>query len=314
MKKIELEITIPKELDGKRLDVALSELLPEYSRSKIQSWIKAGEVGVNNLNHRQRDVVNADDIVKINTVPKNTDKDQAEAIDLNVIHEDDEIIIINKQAGLVVHPGAGNQKHTLVNALLHFDKNLDVLPRAGIVHRLDKDTTGIMIIARTIKSHTHLVSELQKRNIKRNYRALICGQLIAGGTIENKIGRHPVQRTKMTVTDKGKLAITHYKIVKKFQHYSYLDIQLDTGRTHQIRVHMNSINHPVIGDPMYGKNSFLKKGIETSLRDHIKNFKRQALHAYSLELIHPKIKKLVNYKAEMPDDMKNLIKILEKND
>ena len=314
MKKIELEITIPKELDGKRLDVALSELLPEYSRSKIQSWIKAGEVGVNNLNHRQRDVVNADDIVKINTVPKNTDKDQAEAIDLNVIHEDDEIIIINKQAGLVVHPGAGNQRHTLVNALLHFDKNLDVLPRAGIVHRLDKDTTGIMIIARTIKSHTHLVSELQKRNIKRNYRALICGQLIAGGTIENKIGRHPVQRTKMTVTDKGKLAITHYKIVKKFQHYSYLDIQLDTGRTHQIRVHMNSINHPVIGDPMYGKNSFLKKGIETSLRDHIKNFKRQALHAYSLELIHPKIKKLVNYKAEMPDDMKNLIKILEKND
>ena len=314
MKKIELEITIPKELDGKRLDVALSELLPEYSRSKIQSWIKAGEVGVNNLNHRQRDVVNADDIVKINTVPKNTDKDQAEAIDLNVIHEDDEIIIINKQAGLVVHPGAGNQRHTLVNALLHFDKNLDVLPRAGIVHRLDKDTTGIMIIARTIKSHTHLVNELQKRNIKRNYRALICGQLIAGGTIENKIGRHPVQRTKMTVTDKGKLAITHYKIVKKFQHYSYLNIRLDTGRTHQIRVHMNSINHPVIGDPMYGKNSFLKKGIETSLRDHIKNFKRQALHAYSLELIHPKIKKLVNYKAEMPDDMKNLIKILEKND
>ena len=314
MKKIELEITIPKELDGKRLDVALSELLPEYSRSKIQSWIKAGEVGVNNLNHRQRDVVNADDIIKINTVPKNTDKDQAEAIDLNVIHEDDEIIIINKQAGLVVHPGAGNQRHTLVNALLHFDKNLDVLPRAGIVHRLDKDTTGIMIIARTIKSHTHLVSELQKRNIKRNYRALICGQLIAGGTIENKIGRHPIQRTKMTVTDKGKLAITHYKIVKKFQHYSYLDIQLDTGRTHQIRVHMNSINHPVIGDPMYGKNSFLKKGIETSLRDHIKNFKRQALHAYSLELIHPKIKKLVNYKAEVPDDMKNLIKILEKND
>jgi len=314
MKKIELEITIPKELDGKRLDVALSELLPEYSRSKIQSWIKAGEVGVNNLNHRQRDVVNADDIIKINTVPKNTDKDQAEAIDLNVIHEDDEIIIINKQAGLVVHPGAGNQRHTLVNALLHFDKNLDVLPRAGIVHRLDKDTTGIMIIARTIKSHTHLVNELQKRNIKRNYRALICGQLIAGGTIENKIGRHPVQRTKMTVTDKGKLAITHYKIVKKFQHYSYLDIQLDTGRTHQIRVHMNSINHPVIGDPMYGKNSFLKKGIETSLRDYIKNFKRQALHAYSLELIHPKIKKLVNYKAEVPDDMKNLIKILEKND
>ncbi len=314
MKKIELEIAIPKELDGKRLDVALSKLLPEYSRSKIQSWIKAGEVEVNNLNHRQRDVINANDIVRINTALKDIGKDQAEAIELNVIHEDDEIIIINKQAGLVVHPGAGNQRHTLVNALLHFDEKLNILPRAGIVHRLDKDTTGVMIIARTIKSHTYLVNELQKRNLKRNYRALICGQLISGGTIENKIGRHPIQRTKMAITDKGKLAITHYKIVKKFQHYSYLDIQLDTGRTHQIRVHMNSINHPVIGDPMYGKNSFLKKGIETSLRDHIKNFKRQALHAYSLELIHPKIKKLVNYKAEVPDDMKNLIKILEKND
>ena len=241
MKKIELEIAIPKELDGKRLDVALSKLLPEYSRSKIQSWIKAGEVEVNNLNHRQRDVINANDIVRINTALKDIGKDQAEAIELNVIHEDDEIIIINKQAGLVVHPVAGNQRHTLVNALLHFDEKLN------------------MIIARTIKSHTYLVNELQKRNIKRNYRALICGQLISGGTIENKIGRHPIQRTKMAITDKGKLAITHYKIVKKFQHYSYLNIRLDTGRTHQIRVHMNSINHPLIGDPLYGINSFLKK-------------------------------------------------------
>ena len=204
MKKIQLEIVIPEKFKGKRLDLALSKLFPEHSRSRIQSWIKAGEVEVNNSKYKQRNVVNSGDIIKINTTLKSIDKHQAEHIGLDVIHEDKAIIILNKPAGLVVHPGAGNQKHTLVNALLHFDEKLDVLPRAGIIHRLDKDTTGIMIIARTIESYTYLVNELQKRNIKRNYKAIICGQLVAGGVIENKIGRHPVHRTKMAVTDKGK--------------------------------------------------------------------------------------------------------------
>ena len=291
MRKIQLEIVIPEKFKGKRLDLALSKLFPEHSRSRIQSWIKAGEVEVNNSKYKQRNVVNSGDIIKINTTLKSIDKHQAEHIDLDVIHEDKAIIIINKPAGLVVHPGAGNQKHTLVNALLHFDEKLDVLPRAGIIHRLDKDTTGIMIIARTIESYTYLVNELQKRNIKRNYKAIICGQLVAGGVIENKIGRHPVHRTKMAVTDKGKLATTHYRIIKKFQHYTYLDIQLGTGRTHQIRVHMNNEKHPIIGDPLYGKNTFIKKGINASLREFIKNFKRQALHAYNLEFTHPISKK-----------------------
>ena len=168
-----------------------------------------------------------------------------------------------------------------------------------------------MVIPRTIESHTFLVDELQKRNIKRNYRAIICGQLIAGGKIENKIGRHPTYRTKMAVNDKGKLATTYYKIIKKYQHYTYLDVQLGTGRTHQIRVHMNSIKHPVIGDPLYGKNTFLKKGICDSLREHIKSFKRQALHAYNLTFTHPSQRKIVSYKAELPDDMKTLIKNLD---
>jgi len=314
MRKIQLEIVIPEKFKGKRLDLALSKLFPEYSRSRIQSWIKAGEVEVNNLKYKQRNVVNSGDIIKINTTLKSIDKNQAEHISLDVIHEDKAIIILNKPAGLVVHPGAGNQKHTLVNALLHFDEKLDVLPRAGIIHRLDKDTTGIMIIARTIESYTYLVNELQKRNIKRNYKAIICGQLVAGGVIENKIGRHPVHRTKMAVTDKGKLATTHYRIIKKFQHYTYLDIQLGTGRTHQIRVHMNNEKHPIIGDPLYGKNTFIKKGINASLREFIKNFKRQALHAYNLEFTHPVSKKIISLKAELPDDMNNLIKILEMYD
>ena len=314
MRKIQLEIVIPEKFKGKRLDLALSKLFPEHSRSRIQSWIKAGEVDVNNSKYKQRNVVNSGDIIKINTTLKSIDKHQAEHIGLDVIHEDKAIIILNKPAGLVVHPGAGNQKHTLVNALLHFDEKLDVLPRAGIIHRLDKDTTGIMIIARTIESYTYLVNELQKRNIKRNYKAVICGQLVAGGVIENKIGRHPVHRTKMAVTDKGKLATTHYRIIKKFQHYTYLDIQLGTGRTHQIRVHMNNEKHPIIGDPLYGKNTFIKKGIDASLREFIKNFKRQALHAYNLEFTHPISKKIISLKAELPDDMNNLIKILEMYD
>ena len=314
MRKIQLEIVIPEKYKGKRLDLALSKLFPEHSRSRIQSWIKAGEVEVNNSKYKQRNVVNSGDIIKINTTLKSIDKHQAEHIDLDVIHEDKAIIILNKPAGLVVHPGAGNQNHTLVNALLHFDEKLDVLPRAGIIHRLDKDTTGIMIIARTIESYTYLVNELQKRNIKRNYKAIICGQLVAGGVIENKIGRHPVHRTKMAVTDKGKSATTHYRIIKKFQHYTYLDIQLGTGRTHQIRVHMNNEKHPIIGDPLYGKNTFIKKGINASLREFIKNFKRQALHAYNLEFTHPISKKIISLKAELPDDINNLIKILEMYD
>ena len=314
MRKIQLKIVIPEKFKGKRLDLALSKLFPEHSRSRIQSWIKAGEVEVNNSKYKQRNVVNSGDIIKINTTLKSIDKHQAEHIGLDVIHEDKAIIILNKPAGLVVHPGAGNQKHTLVNALLHFDEKLDVLPRAGIIHRLDKDTTGIMIIARTIESYTYLVNELQKRNIKRNYKAIICGRLVAGGVIENKIGRHPVHRTKMAVTDKGKLATTHYRIIKKFQHYTYLDIQLGTGRTHQIRVHMNNEKHPIIGDPLYGKNTFIKKGIDASLREFIKNFKRQALHAYNLEFTHPISKKIISLKAELPDDMNNLIKILEMYD
>jgi len=314
MSKFQLQVTVPNELAGKRLDQALSRLCPEHSRSRIQSWIKSDSVSVNNLNYRQKDEVNFGDVIKINAEISNVDKYQAEDIDLDIIHEDETIIIINKPAGLVVHPGAGNPNHTLVNALLSFDKNLDAIPRAGIVHRLDKDTTGIMVVARTLESHTFLVKKLQKREIKREYQAVVCGQLVAGGSIENNMGRHPVHRTRMAVTNSGKAATTHYRVMKKFQHYTHLHVQLETGRTHQIRVHMSHIKHPIVGDPVYGNNKSIKKGVDPALRDIVKNFKRQALHAFSLELPHPSTGKKMKFIAELPEDIDSLINALNQYD
>jgi 23S rRNA pseudouridine1911/1915/1917 synthase len=314
MSKLQLQTTIPEEFAGKRLDQALSQLYPEHSRSRIQSWIKSGDVTVNKLNYRQKDVVNFGDAIEICTEINSIEKSEAEAIDLDILHEDDAIIIINKPAGLVVHPGAGNPNHTLVNALLHFDQSLDTIPRAGIIHRLDKDTTGVMVVARTLESHTYLVDKLQKREIKRGYQTIVCGQIIAGGSIENKMGRHPVHRTKMAITNSGKTAITHYRVIKKFRHYTHLDVQLETGRTHQIRVHMSHIKHPIVGDPVYGNNKSIRKGVDPSLSDIIKNFKRQALHAYNLELPHPVTGKRMKFNAKIPSDIKSLIAALNNYD
>jgi 23S rRNA pseudouridine1911/1915/1917 synthase len=314
MSKFQFQITVPDELSGKRLDQALSKLCPEHSRSRIQSWIKSGDVSVNNSNYKQKDEVNFGDVIEINTELNSIEKHEAEDIELNIIHEDDAIIIINKPTGLVVHPGAGNPNHTLVNALLNFDAKLDMVPRAGIVHRLDKETTGVMVVARTLESHTFLVHQLQERNIKREYQTIVCGQLVAGGTIENNMGRHPVNRIKMAVTNSGKKAVTHYRIINKFQHYTHLDVQLETGRTHQIRVHMSYIKHPIVGDPVYGNNNSVKKGVDSPLREIIKNFKRQALHAYSLELPHPITKDKMKFNAVLPNDINSLIEALNSYD
>ncbi len=314
MSKFQLQVTVPNELDGKRLDQALATLCPEHSRSRIQSWIKSKCVSVNNLNYRQKDGVNFGDVITVDAEISNVEKYQPEAIELDILYEDDSIIIINKPAGLVVHPGAGNPNHTLVNALLSYDKNLDAIPRAGIVHRLDKDTTGIMVVARTLESHTFLVNRLQERNIKREYQTIVCGQLVSGGSIENKMSRHPVNRIKMAVTNSGKLATTHYRIIKKFQHYTHLHVRLETGRTHQIRVHMSHLKHPILGDPVYGNNKSIKKGVDPTLRDIIKKFNRQALHAFSLELPHPTTGEKIQFTAELPEDMNSLINALNKYD
>ncbi len=314
MSKFQLQISVPGELDGKRLDQALAKLCPEHSRSRIQTWIKSGDVTVNKSNYRQRDEVNFGDIIKIDAEIQSAESYEAEAIELDIIYSDKSIIIINKPAGLVVHPGAGNPNHTLVNALLNFDASLEAIPRAGVIHRLDKDTTGVMVVARTLESHTFLVDQLQQRNIKREYQAIVCGILISGGSIENKMGRHPVHRTKMAVTNAGKVATTHYKVLKKYEHYAHLHVQLETGRTHQIRVHMSHIKHPIVGDPVYGNNKSIKKGVNPSLREIIKNFNRQALHAFSLELPHPASKESIKFIAELPEDMNVLIESLNQYD
>lgn len=314
MPKLQLQIVIPEELSGKRLDQALSQLVPEHSRSRIQSWIKAGDVSVNKSISKQRTEVHVGDIIELDTEINKIEKHQAEAINLNILHEDEAIIIINKPAGLIIHPGAGNPNHTLVNALLNFDEDLDAIPRAGIIHRLDKDTTGVLVVARTLESHTNLVDQLQKRDIKREYQAMVCGQLTSGASIENKMGRHPKQRIKMAVTNNGKIATTHYRIIKKYEHYTHLHVQLETGRTHQIRVHMSHIKHPIVGDPVYGNNKSIRKGVDSSLRDFILNFNRQALHAFSLELTHPVSKQKMNFSAELPDDIKALIDALNSYD
>tara|TARA_R110002072_G_scaffold55372_3_gene144394 strand:+ start:12077 stop:13021 length:945 start_codon:yes stop_codon:yes gene_type:complete len=314
MPKLQLQIIIPEELAGSRLDQALSQLIPEHSRSRIQLWIKSGDVCVNKSIYKQRTEVHNGDIIDIDTEITNIEKHQAEAIKLDILHEDEALIIINKPAGLIVHPGAGNPNHTLVNALLHFDKDLDTVPRAGIIHRLDKDTTGVLVVARTLESHTNLVNQLQKRDIKREYQAIVCGQLTSGGTIENKLGRHPKQRIKMAVTSNGKTATTHYRLIKKYQHYTHLHVQLETGRTHQIRVHMSHIKHPIVGDPVYGNNGSIRKGVNPSLRDFISNFSRQALHAYSLSLTHPLTKIDMTFNADLPEDIQTLLTVLNQND
>lgn len=314
MNKLKFQFTVPGELSGKRLDQVLATLCPEHSRSRIQSWIKSGDVCVNKKKYRQRDSVISGDVIDIDTLIETVDEYQPEKIPLDIIYEDNEIIIINKPSGLVVHPGAGNPNHTLVNALLNFDQSLETIPRAGIIHRLDKQTTGIMVVARTLTAHTFLVNALQERNIKREYQTIVCGQMISGGCIENKMGRHPVNRTKMAVTNSGKVAITHYKVIKKFQHYTHLYVQLETGRTHQIRVHMSHIKHPVVGDPVYGNNKSVRKGIEPLLLEVIKNFERQALHAFSLELPHPVTNKKMQFTAALPDDMNTLLNALNNHD
>lgn len=314
MDKFRLEIRVPEELAGKRLDLALAKLCPEHSRARIQSWIKSGNVVVNKSNYKQRDEVYSGDIIEVDAEIQSIDSCLAEDIELDVIYSDKDIIIINKPAGLVVHPGAGNPNHTLVNALLNYDHSLEAIPRAGIIHRLDKDTTGVMVVARRPQSHTFLVRQLQERKIKREYQTIVCGQLISGGLIENKMGRHPVHRTKMAVTQSGKTAITHYKILKKFRHYTHLQVQLETGRTHQIRVHMSYIKHPVVGDPVYGNKKSIRKGVDPLLRENIECFNRQALHAFSLELPHPSSNERMTFTADLPTDMKMLIDALDKYD
>lgn len=309
---LEREAIVSNEHHGQRVDVVLSQLFPDFSRSQLTQWLKEGTITLNQRTHKPKDKVCGGEHVKLQvTLSPRDDVSLAENIPLCVVFEDEHLLIINKPAGLVVHPGAGNPQHTLVNALLYHAPALQHLPRAGIVHRLDKDTTGLLIVAKTISAHTNLIRQMQAREIQRHYLTLVYGHLIAGGTLDTFYGRHPRNRLKMAVCTHGKQAITQYTLRKQYHHFTLLDVTLMTGRTHQIRVHMSHINHPVVGDPLYGGRTRYPARISDSLRLALQQFNRQALHACSLSLVHPQSQERLTFTAALPDDFQLLLTSLD---
>jgi 23S rRNA pseudouridine1911/1915/1917 synthase len=299
------ELTLPDTLAGIRLDKALSQVLTDYSRGQIQEWLRSGELLIDGKTAKPTLKTHGGEFILLKATLKPQTNWEAEAIDLDILYEDDEIIVINKPAGLVVHPAAGNHSGTLVNALLHHCEGLNEVPRAGLIHRIDKDTTGCLLIAKTLKAHTFLTAEMQKRHIKRSYLALVQGALISGGTIDAPIGRDPRNRTKMAIVNEARPAVTHYRIKERFKDLTLLDVTLETGRTHQIRVHLKSINYPIIGDQTYHRLQFPKKASE-ELKTALKGFKRQALHAKQLDFTHP-LGRALSFTAPLPADFKALL-------
>jgi 23S rRNA pseudouridine1911/1915/1917 synthase len=309
-----LEDFIPDESSGMRLDQALAQLFPDYSRGQLTKWIKAGFVSVDKQQFRPRDSVLGGEHVVINAQIEAVDDTWiAEDIKLDIVYEDEDILIINKEAGMVVHPGAGNHDGTLVNALLSHAPELEIIPRAGIVHRIDKGTTGLLMIAKTLQAHNSLVNQLQERSVEREYQAIAMGVMTAGGTVDQPMGRHPVERKRMAVTSSGKTAITHYRVAHRYRAHTHIRCKLETGRTHQIRVHMAHIRYPLFGDPVYGGRLRLPKNSTEEFRESLQGFRRQALHAGSLGFIHPGSGEHVSWQVEMPNDMLNILAALAKD-
>ena len=306
----ELTSTVPDSAAGRRFDAVLAELFPDYSRSRLSGWIKSGDARLDGAQVRPRDPVRGGEAVSLRVVQEVQTHSAPEDIALDVLYEDAHVIVIDKPAGLVVHPGAGNPTGTLVNALLHRDPALNALPRAGIVHRLDKDTSGVMVVARTLPAHTALVEQLSARAVHRQYLAVVVGALVSGGTANLPIDRHPRDRIRMAVREDGRDAVTHYRLRERFRAHTLLECRLETGRTHQIRVHMQHLKHPIIGDPLYGGPLKLPKGATPELVETLRGFKRQALHAETLEFAHPVGGEPVRCSAPMPADMQALVAVL----
>ncbi|WP_298626047.1 23S rRNA pseudouridine(1911/1915/1917) synthase RluD [uncultured Legionella sp.] len=314
---IKKQITIPREYHNQRIDSVLAQLLPEYSRSQISNWIKSGAVILNQKACKPKDKALDGDLIELSVDLNEIDPDfthcEPEDIPLEVIYEDDDVLVLNKPMGLVVHPGAGNREHTLVNALLHHAPTLHHLPRAGIIHRLDKDTTGLLIVAKSLTAHTSLIRQMQARDIQRNYITLVQGHVISGGTVDTGFGRHPRNRLKMCVSGQGRQAITHYMVKKQYHDFTLLDVSLMTGRTHQIRVHMDYINHPVIGDQLYGGRMRFPQNASDDLKAMLQQFKRQALHACSIAFYHPETEEELTFTAPLPEDFKLLLRTLDEH-
>ncbi|CAM3018608.1 uracil hydrolyase [Legionella steigerwaltii] len=314
---IHKQFTVPRECHNQRIDSVLAHLLPDYSRSQISNWIKNGTVTLNQKLCKPKDKTLDGDLIEINVDFTLMDQDfnhcTPEEIPLHIVYEDEDILVLNKPANMVVHPGAGNKEHTLVNALLHHAPSLQHLPRAGIIHRLDKDTTGLLVVAKTLPAHTSLIRQMQAREIQRHYITLVQGHIISGGTIDTGFGRHPRNRLKMTVQEQGRQAITHYSVKKQYQDFTLLDVNLMTGRTHQIRVHLSYINHPVVGDPLYGGRMRFPAHATEELRTLLQDFKRQALHARTLSFHHPKTENEMTFMAPIPDDFQLLLNTLDEH-
>lgn len=303
-------LTIPSHLAGKRLDQTIAQLLPHLSRTRIQHWIQNGLVLVNTTAARCKDRLHGNEQIEINGIIAEQTPYQPQPIPLEIYYHDADVIVLNKPPGLVVHPAAGNPDGTLQNALLHWFPDLIHIPRAGIVHRLDKDTSGLLVVACSLRAHVNLIQQLRTHSMHREYTAIVTGLPVAGGTVEFPIGRHPTQRTRMAVVPHGKPAITHFQVQERFAAHSLLKVRLETGRTHQIRVHLAHIKYPILGDPIYSLTGQMPPRITAEIRHYLINFKRQALHAHCLRFTHPTSAKNLTWEAPLPEDIKELIHLL----
>jgi 23S rRNA pseudouridine1911/1915/1917 synthase len=303
---------VPASLAGMRLDAALAELFPDYSRGRVQQWIREGQVLLDGAEVKPRTRLVGDEQLEV-TIPTQTQVDEfsAQDIPLDIVYQDEDLIVVNKPAGLVVHPAAGHASGTLQNALLYFDRSLADVPRAGIVHRLDKDTTGLLVVARNPGAHRRLVKLLQARRIKREYQALVHGVVTAGGSVDAAIGRHAVDRKRMCVRDDGRPAVTHFRVLQRFRVHSQLLLELESGRTHQIRVHMQYLHHPLVGDPVYGGRDRVPARASPDFIDHLRAFPRQALHAWRLGLPHPNTGEDMHWEAPLPQDIQQLLEAMK---
>jgi len=309
-----LTAEVPLEMAGMRLDQALAELFSDYSRSKLQTWVKAERVKVNGNPLRARAKLEGGETIALDAEAETVITSKAEDIPLDIVYEDDSLLVVNKPVGLVVHPAVGHWQGTLVNALLNHDPQLETLPRAGIVHRIDKDTSGLLMVAKNLQAHHSLTQQLQERDINREYLAIVRGYMISGGTVEEPIGRHPTDRKRYVVRQTGKFAVTHYRVAQRFARHTLIQAKLETGRTHQIRVHLAHIHYPLLGDPVYGGRFQMPAGCTAELEHVLRNFKRQALHAAKLGLVHPETDEYVEWEQPMPEDMARLLRALAENE
>ncbi len=307
---IKQNYNVSPENAGIRIDQYLAKLFPIYSRGTIQKWISNGDVLINTQKCKPKNKLKGFEKVSVEVIIDSVVEDLPQDMDLKIEFEDDDIIVINKPAGMLVHPGAGNPDNTLLNGLLAHNEAQSLLPRAGIVHRLDKMTSGLMVVAKTVGAFNSLVDQLRDHTVVREYYAIVKGVLSSGNRIDHPIGRHKTQRTKMAVVINGKRAVTHFDILESFKHYTAIKVNLETGRTHQIRVHMHYVNYPLLGDPVYGNHLRVEPAVEVGLKEFIREFPRQALHARSLSFVHPNTNKQVKFKSKLAEDLLGLLEEL----